>query len=675
MANITSHEPSPPSGRPAWVTPTFLALGAVILLVVGTQLFGRGNAPLFEKTSDFSASNALVGQLLPFLLACAVAAIVPRGHGWKVRLPIALITGLFALFVVRMWPAAAPAKLDPNEIAPESTTLLTWLIGLPFAGAVAILFMPRQAPRLLKATTLIVMLGTLFASMPLLAIDMGRNYHFNQDVVWVERFGIHWHLAVDGISLWLVILTVFITPIAAYASFGSIDRRIKDWCFSLLLLEATMIGAFVALDVFLFYVFFEMVLIPMYVMIGVWGGTNRIKASIKFFLYTMAGSMLMLAAILYVAYAYGKLTGTPSFDYFDLQRVVFPKQIQQYLFLGFAISFFIKVPMFPVHTWLPDAHTEAPTAGSVILAAVLLKMGTYGYLRFCMGLFPEASSDWAATFAGVAVLGGILYGALCAWRQDDVKRLVAYSSVAHLGYVMLGLFACTQTSVEGSVLQMVNHGITTGALFLLVGVIYDRRHTRQLDDFGGLAKPMPIYATMFIIASLASVGLPGLNGFVGEFMIITGTFVSNKLGKVNGIQAVGAALGVIIAALYMFTAVQKMFFGPITRAENKKLKDMNGRELIAIAPLVLAMFALGLAPNLLLKQMRGAVTRSVEDMSARIEQHPGPKYYTGPVKLQPKRPEAPKLAGATEAAAAAPAGGGAPSGGAPGGGGDAHGGH
>jgi NADH-quinone oxidoreductase subunit M len=329
--------------------------------------------------------------------------------------------------------------------------------------------------------------------------------------------------------------------------------------------------------------------------------------------------------------------------------------VQMWLFGGFAISFLIKVPMFPVHTWLPDAHTEAPTAGSIILAAVMLKMGTYGYLRFCMGLFPEAASEMAATLAGVAVLGGILYGGFCAWRQDDVKRLVAYSSVAHLGYVMLGLFAATQSSIEGAVLQMVNHGVSTGALFLLVGVIYDRRHTRMLDDFGGLAKVMPVYAALFVIATMASVGLPGTNGFTGEFLIITGTFVSNKLGHVNGIQAVGAALGVIIAALYMLTAVQKMFFGPITRDENKHLSDINSREVLAVAPLIIAIFVIGLAPNILLSQMRDAVARTIGDMNSRVEASPAPAYYRGPIKLVARRPDAPKaLAPTTPTANAAP---------------------
>ncbi|CAN5829477.1 NADH-quinone oxidoreductase subunit M [soil metagenome] len=642
--------PSPVPGRPAWIAPTFFVLALIIVVVGLTQVLGHDDK---APASSFSAMNAALGSILPLLAAAAIAALVPARHGWRVRFPLAVMSALFALFVMRMWPSAAAEAVAEGAAQPaESTSILSWLIGLPLAGAIAILFLPRQAPRLLKATTFTIMIATFFAAMTLLHVEMGKEFHFNQDIVWIERFGIHYHVALDGISLWLVILTVFIVPIAAWASFGSISTRIKDWCFSLLLLEAAMIGAFVALDLFLFYVFWEMMLIPMYVMIGVWGGSNRIKASLKFFLYTMFGSMLMLAAILYIAYTYGKLTGGPtSFDYFELQRIVFPKNIQFWLFAGFAASFLIKVPMFPVHTWLPDAHTEAPTAGSVILAAVMLKMGTYGYLRFCMGLFPESASEAAATLGGVAVLGGILYGGFCAWRQDDVKRLVAYSSVAHLGYVMLGLFAGTQASMEGAVLQMINHGISTGALFLLVGVIYDRRHTRMLDDFGGLAKVMPVYATLFIIATLASVGLPATNGFTGEFLIITGTFVTNKLGHVNGIQAVGAALGVIVAALYMLNAVQKMFFGPITRDENRKLKDINGREILAVAPLILAIFVLGLAPNLLLNQMRGAVSRTIADMTARVPR-PG-VYYEGPIKLLPRRPEAPKVASA--AAAAAPA--------------------
>jgi NADH-quinone oxidoreductase subunit M len=668
------------------VTPLFTTLVIIIGVVLISQLLGhQGDVKDVKAIGTFSPAAAFLGALVPCLAAAAVGWLVPEHHGWRTRLPLAVIAGLFALFIARLWPslaAPAAAATEGAENAPqEMQTLLTWLIGLPLAGAAAILFLPRQAPKLLKTTSLLVMLGTLVAAIPLLRVDMGRTYHFNHDVVWIERFGIHYHVALDGISLWLVILTVFTVPIAAYVSFGSVDKRIKDWCFALLLLEAGMIGAFVAMDLFLFYVFWELMLIPMYLMIGVWGGSNRIKAAIKFFLYTMAGSLLMLAAILYLAYTYGRVTGgNASFDFFELQRLQIPRHVQTYLWFGFAISFLIKVPMWPVHTWLPDAHTEAPTAGSIILAAVMLKMGTYGYLRFCMGLFPEASGEWATFLGGIAVLGGILYGALCAWRQEDVKRLVAYSSVAHLGYVMLGLFAASQGAVEGSILQMVNHGVSTGALFLLVGVIYDRRHTRQLDDFGGLAKVMPVYTALFVIATMASIGVPGLNGFVGEFLIITGTFASDKLGHVAGIQAVGASLGVILAALYMLTAVQKMFFGPVTRDENKKLPDINSRELIAVAPLIIAMFLLGLAPNIFISQMHGAVERTLTDYEFRAKSGTGGKYYDGPIRLGIRRPDTPTpIVKSPEATAGGlaqnpsdetptvniPSGGGLPGGGAP----------
>ncbi len=577
------------------------------------------------------------------LVAAGVAALVPRRQACITRVVLAVMAALFAIFVVRMWPSVG--ELPDAAPGPESPTLLSWLIGLPIAGAVAILFLPRQTPALLKWTTVLVMLGTLAASLLLLSVPMGREFHFNQDVVWLPKFGIHYHVAVDGISLWLILLTTFIVPIATWVSFGSVTARIKDWCFALLLLEGAMVGALVSIDLFAFYVFWELMLIPMYVMIGVWGGTNRIKAAIKFFLYTFFGSVLMLGAILYLAYTYGKATGgTASFDYFELQRLLLPRHVQLWLFGAFALAFLIKVPMFPMHTWLPDAHTEAPTAGSIILAAVMLKMGTYGYLRFCLGLFPEASAELAANLAGVAVLGGILYGALCAWRQDDVKRLIAYSSVAHLGYVMLGIFAATPSSLEGSVLQMINHGISTGALFLLVGVIYDRRHTRQLDEFGGLAKIMPVYAAVFVVVTLSSVGLPGTNGFIGEFMIITGTFVSTKLGHFNGAQAVGAALGVILGAVYMLGVVQKMFFGPVTKRENEHLPDLTRRELLAVAPLVMMIFVVGLFPNLLLSRMRDACLRVEEDLETRILDHPAPVYYTGPIRLLPRRAEATKPA-------------------------------
>ena len=578
---------------------------------------------------------------IPAGIAAMLAFAAVHAFDRQTRLTVGAMGGLAALFVVKMWPTAH--ALAAGEPFVESPTVLSWLVALPLGGAVLMLFMPRQAHGLLKNLTLAIMGLTFAASLPLLSATMGAGYHFDQNVAWVPQFGIRYHVAIDGVSLWLVLLTTFSVPLATYASYGSIKHRLKDWVFSLLLLEAGMIGAFISFDLFLFYVFWELMLVPMYVIIGVWGGQDRIRAAIKFFLYTMFGSVLMLAAILYMAYAYGQVAGVPSFDYFELQRLVLPRSTQVWLWAAFALSFLIKVPMWPFHTWLPDAHTEAPTAGSMILAAVMLKLGTYGYMRFCLGLFPEASIEWGINLAAVAVCGGILYAALCAWQQTDLKRLVAYSSVAHLGYVMLGTFSMTPSGLEGAVLQMVNHGMSTGALFLLVGVLYDRRHTRELADFGGIASKMPIYATMFVIATMASVGLPGTNGFIGEFMVITGTNASLRLGHFAGIQAIGAALGVVLGALYMLTAVQKVFFGPVTKKENEGLADMNSREIIGIAPMIAMIFVVGLAPNLLLQSISGATTRIIRDVNERIDASPPPEFHRGEPKLLNRRPEAPVL--------------------------------
>jgi NADH-quinone oxidoreductase subunit M len=540
----------------------------------------------------------------PAIVAGVVGALAPARKGAKERVGLGVIAFALIFAVQSLWPeAAAPEGAAPDEWP----SLLNVLIGLPIAGAVAVLFLPRQLLSLLRGFTLFVM-GTGFVlSLWLLSVPMTRGWHFQYIKDWIPAFGIRYHVAVDGISLWLILLTTLITPIAAYAAFGSIKTRIKELCFSFLLLEGAMIGAFLALDLFLFYVFWELVLVPMYVMIGIWGGADKIRAAIKFFLYTMAGSMLMLAAIVYLTWTYQKLTGHWSFDYLALSRVVLPKSAQTLCFWAFSIAFFIKVPMWPVHTWLPDAHVQAPTGGSVILAAVMLKLGTYAYLRYSMGLFPGPASSLAANLAGVAILGGIIYGALVAWKQDDVKRVVAYSSVAHLGYVMLGLFGVTPSGMQGAVLQMVNHGISTGALFLLVGVIYDRRHTRKLDEFGGLAKVMPIYAAVFLIVTFASIGVPGTNGFIGEFMVITGTFASERLGTFSGLHTVGAAAGVILAAVYMLSIVQKMFFGPLTHPKNKLLPDLTPRETLALAPLVLLIFIIGFFPAIFLDRMKDSV--------------------------------------------------------------------
>jgi NADH-quinone oxidoreductase subunit M len=540
----------------------------------------------------------------PAILAFAVAAAIPRGEGRaKERVGLGLTGALMALLVQFLWPGGEQAAAAPAEW-PHLLNVLIWL---PIAAGVAVMFLPRQMLSVLRGFTLLTMGATFVASLFLLAAPMTAGWHFQYIKEWIPAIGVRYHVALDGISLWLVLLTTFITPIAMYASFGSIKTRIKELCIAFLILEGAMIGVFVSLDLFLFYVFWEVVLVPMFLMIGVWGGVDRIRASIKFFLYTMAGSMLMLAAIVYMVWTYQKLTGVWSFDYLSLSRMVLGKNAQTYCFWAFSIAFFIKVPMWPVHTWLPDAHVQAPTGGSVILAAVMLKLGTYAFLRFSMGLFPGAAWGFMGNLAGVAILGGVIYGALVAWKQKDVKRLVAYSSVAHLGYVMLGLFSVTTSGIEGAILQMVNHGVSTGALFMLVGVIYDRRHTRQIEEFGGLAKVMPLYATLFVIVTFASVGVPGTNGFVGEFMVVTGTYVSEVLGVFSGIQAVGAAAGVILAAVYMLGVVQKMFFGPLSNPKNQHLNDLTRRETLALAPLVALIFVIGLFPSVFIDRMKDSV--------------------------------------------------------------------
>jgi NADH-quinone oxidoreductase subunit M len=492
--------------------------------------------------------------------------------------------------------------------------LITALLALPFFSALVVLFMPRQMVDGIRRFSVFAMLVEFALSLKLLQGDYSTaTYQFIESTPLVPSFGISYTVGIDGISLWLVLLSTLMTPIATYASWTSIDTKIKEYAISFLLLETAMIGAFVALDVFLFYVFWELMLVPMYLIVGIWGGQQRVYAAVKFFLYTMVGSLLMLVAILYLAAQYKAETGNYTFDLNALTTLVLPMSTQLWLYAAFALAFAIKVPMFPFHTWLPDAHVQAPTGGSVILAAVLLKMGGYGFIRFAMPLFPSASHYFGPTLAGLAVTG-IVYGAYCAWVQKDVKKLVAYSSVSHLGFVMLGIVSLTQQGLSGAILQMVSHGISTGALFLLVGVIYERRHTRDLDAFGGLAKVMPLYATLFVIVTMSSVGLPGTNGFVGEFMILSGAFMSDKLmpyGRTLGLTLV-AATGVILAAIYMLHATLKLFWGPVTKPENAHLADLSGREKWALYPLIALIFFIGLYPSALLNKM----TPSVDDMSA-----------------------------------------------------------
>ncbi len=503
-----------------------------------------------------------------------------------------------------------------------SVGVLTLLLAIPAVSAVLLLAIPRSWEGTIKNFSVGVMLAELVLSLRLLFADYSApGYRFLEQVSWIEPFGISYKIGIDGISLWLVILTTLLSPIALYASWSGITTRIKEYAFSFLLLELGMLGAFVALDLFLFYVFWELMLVPMYLIIGVWGGKDRVYAAVKFFLYTMVGSLLMLVAILYVVSTYHDVTGVYTFDLEKLYTLVLPAVPQYLLFSAFALAFAIKVPMFPFHTWLPDAHVQAPTGGSVILAAVLLKLGIYGFIRFAIPLFPVASQTIGPVLAGLGVFG-IIYGAYTAWVQRDLKKLIAYSSVSHMGFILLGLFAMNRNGLSGAILQMINHGVSTGALFLLVGVIYERRHSRMLDDFGGLAKVMPWYATFFLIITMSSIGLPSTNGFVGEFMILAGSFFSRgTIGFGSGwlIMTLLAATGVIFAAVYMLHAVLRMFWGKVVHSENESLPDLNRRELVSLLPLVVLVFWIGLYPKFFLDRMDPAVHAYVDDFAVRYE--------------------------------------------------------
>ncbi len=488
--------------------------------------------------------------------------------------------------------------------------ILTLVTFFPLVGVVLLMFLPKDRADSIKGFALIISFVTfLFSTWLYWMFDpLANGMQFVVNIPWVMSMGISYHMGIDGISLLLIMLTSVLTVLAILASWNSITTGIKGYYISMLILETGMIGVFCALDLFMFYIFWEVMLVPMYFLIGLWGGPRRIYAAIKFVLFTMFGSLLMLVGIIYILFEYQKYSGEFSFDMLKIiGELPLTYHAQLWLFGAFALAFAIKVPLFPFHTWLPDAHVQAPTAGSVILAGVLLKMGTYGFIRICLPLFPEATIAYLPYICILSVIA-IIYGALVAMVQKDVKSLVAFSSVSHMGFIMLGMFALNIQGLEGAVMQMINHGISTGALFLLVGMIYERRHTRLIEDFGGIAKVMPVFSVFFMIITLSSIGLPFTNGFVGEFLILLGVF------KANMVYGVIAASGVVFAACYMLWMYQRVFFGKITNEENSKLVDLDWREKFILIPLVLLVFWIGVYPKPLFERIEPAVKNVINQM-------------------------------------------------------------
>jgi NADH-quinone oxidoreductase subunit M len=484
--------------------------------------------------------------------------------------------------------------------------LTSAVIFLPVLGALMTLFLRRAATirwtALITTTlTFVLSVGLVVGYDPSVSTAIAPQLADVSSAWFPDAFDIKYFVGIDGLSLLLVMLTTLLGPIVVLSSWTYIEEKHKGYYGLLLLLQTGITGVFTSFDLFLFYIFFELTLIPMYFLIGIWGGADRIYAAVKFVIYTLVGSLLMLVAILFLGYEAGAAVNNGVFttDWYTLLEYNVPLGTQTWLFALFAFSFAIKVPLFPLHTWLPDAHVQAPTGGSVILAGVLLKMGTYGLLRFCLPIFPNAAQNGALLISILAVVG-IIYGALVARVQEDAKSLVAYSSVSHLGFVVLGLFAFTAEAMQGAVIQMVNHGLSTGALFLLVGMLYERRHTRMMEDYGGLAASVPVLTTLMVFSVLASAGLPGLNGFVGEFMILLGSFKSTVLDTPG--LVVAATTGVILAAVYLLHMVYRTFFGELTHEANAQMDDLNGRELLLMAPLVVLMFVMGFFPNPFLRQ-------------------------------------------------------------------------
>ncbi len=510
--------------------------------------------------------------------------------------------------------------------------LLAWVTLLPLSGAALVMLVPAEEESIHRGLGLLTAIVTFVVSLLVLSGFDAAQAGFQMEVnrSWIAPLGIRFHLGVDGISLWLVLLTTFLIPVTLLSpqAIGLRNIRVREFTAAMLILETGMIGAFVALDLFVFYAFWEVMLIPMYFIIGIWGGERRFYAAIKFVIYTMVGSLLMLLAILYLYAQFHAATGSYSFDYTQLSHLTLPATPQLLCFAAFALAFAIKVPIFPLHTWLPDAHVEAPTGGSVILAGVMLKFGAYGFLRFALPLFPLAAAQAAPLIAVLAVIG-IVYGALMAYVQDDAKKLVAYSSVSHLGFVILGILTLNPTGIQGAVYQMLAHGISTGGLFLGVGLLYDRRHSRKLSDFGGLWAKTPMFAACFLVIVLASVGLPGLCGFVGEFLVLIGTFTAHKVWAPAGLShyffapklmAGIAATAVIISAMYLLSMYQRLMFGPLDKPENRAVRDLHGAETWVFGIMVTAAIGMGLAPQPILARSEKSVEAFASSYRDRLQE-------------------------------------------------------
>ncbi len=511
--------------------------------------------------------------------------------------------------------------------------ILPILIALPILGAILVMCTPKSEVSLHRGIGLTVTVITFLVSLLVLRYYDPKSelpYQLVFDAEWIPGLGAHFKTGIDGISIFLVLLTTFLVPLTLFGTGRAIEKHVREFIAVILILEAGMLGAFLALDLFLFYVSWEVMLIPMYLLIGIWGGQRRIYASIKFVIYTMAGSLLMLVAIFYVYVQAGSVLGTYTTDLEQLKQVALPYGAQVWCFAAFAIAFAIKVPLFPLHTWLPDAHVEAPTAGSVILAGVMLKFGIYGFLRYAIPLFPHGSEVWAPAIAVLAVIG-IIYGAFVAFAQDDVKKLVAYSSVSHLGFCALGIFTLTTYGVSGSIYAMLSHGLTTGGLFLGIGVLYERRHTRRLAEYGGIWKQMPVFSGLFLIIVMGSAGLPALSGFVGEFLTLLGTWgspVESHLPMPRVLTAF-ATTGVILGAIYLLYMFHKVFFGKLDKAKNGNLPDLSSRELGVFVPLVLGIFLMGLFPRPFLNVMEKSVIRFTNEYKTRLTECDGPAHRFG----------------------------------------------